>query len=89
MALEERTGLRIEPAVQRAALRHRRLVDMLNAGYAIGNLTLRGRADRRRPEGLPDCLISEGSANSEVKGCFEADSAGIIESASSPIRAAP
>ena len=40
VALEDRTGLRIEPSVQRAALRHRRLVNMLNAGYAIGNLTL-------------------------------------------------
>ena len=39
VALEERLGLRIEPAVQRAALRHRRLVDMLNFGYAVGNLT--------------------------------------------------
>ncbi|MYB28243.1 MAG: phosphatase PAP2 family protein [Acidimicrobiaceae bacterium] len=39
VALEERLGLRIEPAVQRAALRHRRLVDMLNVGYAVGNLT--------------------------------------------------
>lgn len=40
VALEERLGLRIEPAVQRAALRHRRLVDTLNVGYAVGNLTL-------------------------------------------------
>ena len=38
VALEERLGLRIEPAVQRVALRHRRLVDMLNFGYAVGNL---------------------------------------------------
>ena len=36
---EQRLGLRIEPAVQQAALRHRRLVDMLNLGYAVGNLT--------------------------------------------------
>ena len=43
----------------------------------------------RRAESLPDCLISDRSANSQVKGCFEADSAGIIENASSPIRAAP
>ena len=40
VAAEERLGLRIEPAVQQAALRHRRLVDMLNVGYAVGNLTL-------------------------------------------------
>ena len=38
VALEERLGLRIEPAVQRVALRHRRLVDVLNLGYAVGNL---------------------------------------------------
>lgn len=38
VALEERLGLRIEPAVQRAALRHRRLIDMLNLGYAVGNI---------------------------------------------------
>lgn len=38
VAAEERLGLRIEPAVQQAALRHRRLVDMLNLGYAVGNL---------------------------------------------------
>jgi len=40
VAAEERLGLRIEPAVQQAALRHRRLVDMLNVGYAVGNITL-------------------------------------------------
>ena len=40
VAAEERLGLRVEPAVQRAALRHRRLVDMLNLGYAVGNITL-------------------------------------------------
>ncbi len=40
VALEERLGLRIEPGVQRAALRHQRLVDMLNVGYAVGNLTV-------------------------------------------------
>ena len=39
VALEERLGLRIEPAVQRTALRHRWLVDMLNVGYAVGNLS--------------------------------------------------
>ena len=38
VAVEERLGLRVEPAVQRAALRHRRLVDMLNLVYAVGNL---------------------------------------------------
>ncbi len=38
VAAEERLGLRVEPAVQQAALRHRRVVDMLNVGYAIGNL---------------------------------------------------
>ena len=40
VALEERLGLRIEPAVQQAALRHRRLVGALNVGYAVGNLTV-------------------------------------------------
>ena len=40
VATEERLGLRIEPAVQQAALRHRRLVAMLNVGYAVGNLTI-------------------------------------------------
>ena len=40
VAAEERLGLRIEPAVQQAALRHRRLVDMLNLGYAVGNLAI-------------------------------------------------
>ena len=40
VAAEERLGLRIEPAVQRAALRHRRVVDMLNLGYAVGNLAI-------------------------------------------------
>ena len=40
VAIEERLGLRIEPAVQRAALRHRRLVKMFNLGYAVGNLAL-------------------------------------------------
>ncbi len=39
VALEERLGMRIEPAVQRVALRHRWLVDMLNVGYAVGNLS--------------------------------------------------
>ena len=38
VVLEERLGLRVEPAVQRVALRHRRLIDMLNVGYAVGNL---------------------------------------------------
>ena len=38
VALEERIGLRVEPAVQQAALRHQRLVDALNVGYAVGNL---------------------------------------------------
>ncbi len=38
VALEDRLGLRIEPDVQQLALRHRRLVDMLNLGYAVGNL---------------------------------------------------
>ena len=38
MAVEERLGLRIEPGVQQAALRHQRLIDMLNVGYAVGNL---------------------------------------------------
>ena len=38
VGLEERLGLRVEPAVQRVALRHRRLVGMLNVGYAVGNL---------------------------------------------------
>ena len=40
VAVEERLGLRIEPAVQRASLRHRWLVDTLNVGYAVGNLSV-------------------------------------------------
>ena len=40
VAAEERLGLRIEPAVQHAATRHRRLVDALNVGYAVSNLAL-------------------------------------------------
>ena len=38
--LEEGLGLRLEPVVQRTALRHRRLIDALNAGYAAGNVAL-------------------------------------------------
>lgn len=38
--LEEQLGLRIEPAVQRAVLPHRRIVGALNVGYAAGNLAL-------------------------------------------------
>ena len=38
VVFEERLGLRVEPTVQRVALRHRQLTDMLNVGYAVGNL---------------------------------------------------
>lgn len=39
-ALEERLGLAHEPAIQRAALRMPRLVEGLNAGYAVFNVGL-------------------------------------------------
>lgn len=38
--LEQRAGLHVEPRLQRAALRVPRLVDVLNAGYAAGNVAL-------------------------------------------------
>jgi hypothetical protein len=38
--LEERLGLEVEPAVQRALLRYPRLVHGLNVGYALFNVTL-------------------------------------------------
>jgi len=38
--LEQRLGVDIEPAVQRAAMRLPKLVDALNAAYAAGNVTL-------------------------------------------------
>jgi hypothetical protein len=38
--LEERLGLHVEPAVQRALLRYPRLVHGLNVGYAVFNVTL-------------------------------------------------
>jgi hypothetical protein len=37
---EERVGVHVEPQVQRLALRAPRLVDVLNAGYAVGNVGL-------------------------------------------------
>ena len=40
VALERRTGLAVEPAVQRALLRFPRLVHGLNVGYGIFNVTL-------------------------------------------------
>jgi hypothetical protein len=40
VALEERLGLHVEPAVQRALLRYPRLVHGLNVGYAVFNVTL-------------------------------------------------
>jgi hypothetical protein len=40
IALERRLGLLVEPALQSAALRTRRLVGMANAGYAAGNVAL-------------------------------------------------
>jgi len=40
VALEERTGLHIEPAVQRLALRFPRALHVATAGYAAGNVTL-------------------------------------------------
>jgi hypothetical protein len=40
VTLEERTGLHIEPAVQRALLRFPRLVHGLNVGYGLFNVTL-------------------------------------------------
>ena len=38
--LEERLGIHVEPAVQRAVLRYPRLLHGLNAGYAVFNVTL-------------------------------------------------
>jgi len=40
VALEERVGIHLEPAVQRALLRFPRLVFGLNAGYALFNVSL-------------------------------------------------
>jgi hypothetical protein len=40
VAFEQRLGVAVEPRVQRAALRVPRLVDVLNAGYAAGNVAL-------------------------------------------------
>jgi hypothetical protein len=40
VALEERTGLHVEPAVQDAMLRFPRLVHGLNVGYAVFNVSL-------------------------------------------------
>ena len=40
VALEERLGVHLEPAVQRTLLRHPRLVHGLNAGYGLFNVTL-------------------------------------------------
>ena len=40
VVLEERTGLHVEPAVQRALLRFPRLVHGLNVGYGLFNVTL-------------------------------------------------
>jgi hypothetical protein len=40
VALEERTGLHVEPTVQRALLRFPRLVHGLNVGYGLFNVTL-------------------------------------------------
>jgi hypothetical protein len=40
VALERRTGLHVEPAVQRALLRYPRLVHGLNVGYGLFNVTL-------------------------------------------------
>ncbi len=40
IAVEQRLGIEIEPSVQRAALRWPRLVTVVNAGYAAGNVML-------------------------------------------------
>jgi PAP2 superfamily len=40
VALEERTGLHVEPLVQRIALRYPRALHAATAGYAVGNVTL-------------------------------------------------
>jgi PAP2 superfamily len=40
VALEERLGIHVEPAVQRAVLRYPRILHGLNAGYAVFNVTL-------------------------------------------------
>jgi len=40
IALERRLGLFVEPRIQAVAMRAPRLVDVLNAGYAAGNVSL-------------------------------------------------
>ena len=40
VALERRVGMNVEPAIQRALLRHTRLVHGLNVGYGVFNVTL-------------------------------------------------
>ena len=40
VGVEDELGLRLEPAIQQMALRNRRAVDLLNAGYAAGNVAL-------------------------------------------------
>jgi hypothetical protein len=40
VAVEQRARVAVEPSVQRAALRWPRLVDVLNAGYAAGNVSM-------------------------------------------------
>jgi PAP2 superfamily len=40
IALERRLGMLVEPRIQAVALRAPRLVDVLNAGYAAGNVAL-------------------------------------------------
>jgi PAP2 superfamily len=40
VALEQRLGVAVEPQIQQVALRVPRLVDVLNAGYAAGNVAL-------------------------------------------------
>jgi PAP2 superfamily len=40
VALEERLGLKVEPAVQRALLRYPKVVHGLNVGYGLFNVTL-------------------------------------------------
>lgn len=52
--LEERLGLHVEPAFQRALVRHRRLCHVLNAGYVTLNVVL--------TIGLPIVLYRRGHA---------------------------
>jgi PAP2 superfamily len=70
VALEQRLGLQVEPAVQRLLLRSPRLVHGLNVGYGLLNVTLTVGwlvlLFRRRDDGFhrfrSTCLLAHGAA---------------------------